>query len=71
MATDPHALEEELRAALRRHPRVLVAYLFGSTARGRAGPLSDVDVAVLLAEDGDPFPAYLTHSITSFRSVNS
>jgi len=28
--------------------RVVLAYLFGSHARGRAGPLSDVDVAVLL-----------------------
>lgn len=59
VAEDLHALEERLRATLQRHARVLVAYLFGSTARGRAGPLSDVDVAVLLAEDGDPFPAYL------------
>ena len=30
---------------------VVIAYLFGSQARGEAGPLSDVDVAVLL-EDG-------------------
>jgi predicted nucleotidyltransferase len=59
VTADRQALEERLRGALQRHPRVLVAYLFGSTARGRAGPLSDVDVAVLLAEDGDPFPAYL------------
>ena len=28
---------------------LVLAYLFGSHARGRAGPLSDVDVAVLLA----------------------
>ena len=27
---------------------VVVAYLFGSQARGDAGPLSDVDVAILL-----------------------
>ena len=27
---------------------VVLAYLFGSYARGQAGPLSDVDVAVLL-----------------------
>jgi predicted nucleotidyltransferase len=30
---------------------VIVAYLFGSQARGDAGPLSDVDVAVLI-QDG-------------------
>ncbi len=39
---------------MERHPDVLVAYLFGSSARGTAGPLSDVDVGVLLAADGDP-----------------
>jgi len=32
---------------------VLVAWLFGSHARGQAGPLSDVDVAVLLDERAD------------------
>ena len=38
--------------ALQRHPDVVVAYLFGSAARGTSGPLSDIDVAVLLREDG-------------------
>lgn len=52
-------LEERLRGALEARRDVLVAYLFGSVARGKAGPLSDVDVAVLLAEDGDPFTAFL------------
>jgi predicted nucleotidyltransferase len=32
---------------------VVLAYLFGSHARGQAGPLSDVDVAVLLADRPD------------------
>jgi predicted nucleotidyltransferase len=32
---------------------VSLAYLFGSVARGEAGPLSDVDVAVLLVGDPD------------------
>lgn len=53
------ALEERLREALQAQEDVLVAYLFGSVARRRAGPLSDVDVAVLLAADGDPFPRFL------------
>ncbi|MGH2529165.1 MAG: type VII toxin-antitoxin system MntA family adenylyltransferase antitoxin [Actinomycetota bacterium] len=52
-------LETRLREALERHHDVLVAYLFGSTARGTAGPLSDVDVAVLLQEDGDPLERQL------------
>lgn len=42
-----------LAGALAGEPDVLAAYLFGSAARGTAGPLSDVDVAVLLAEGAD------------------
>lgn len=30
---------------------VVLAYVFGSQARGEAGPLSDVDVAILFAAD--------------------
>ena len=33
---------------------VVIAYLFGSQARGDAGPLSDVDVAVLIREEASP-----------------
>lgn len=42
-----------LREVLERHADVRVAYVFGSTARGTGGPLSDVDVAVLLTGDGE------------------
>jgi uncharacterized protein len=31
-------------------PRVSLAFLFGSYARGQAGPLSDVDIALRLAD---------------------
>ncbi len=55
---DPE-VETRARAALERHPEVVVAYLFGSAARGRAGPLSDLDVAVLLGEGADPASAQL------------
>jgi uncharacterized protein len=41
-------LTDQLRAALARDDRVLAAYLFGSHARGTAGPHSDIDVAVLV-----------------------
>lgn len=50
-ALDSAALEK-LRTALDR-PEVLSAFLFGSRARGRAGPLSDVDIAVLHASGLD------------------
>ena len=47
----------KLRALLADAPRqVVAAYLFGSTARGTAGPRSDLDVGVLL---DSPPPATL------------
>jgi predicted nucleotidyltransferase len=42
-----------LRERLEAEPDVLFAYLFGSVARGRAGPLSDVDVAVMVKDGVD------------------
>ena len=54
MATQPNTndLDANLRAFFLRRPEVEAAYLFGSQAKGSAGPTSDVDVAVLL---GDAF----------------
>jgi predicted nucleotidyltransferase len=46
-------LEPRLRERLLLEQDVLVAYLFGSQARGEARPGSDVDVAVLLPKDAD------------------
>lgn len=37
-------------------PAVIAAYLFGSLAKDCAGPESDVDIAVLLKEQGPEFP---------------
>lgn len=45
-------LRERVRAFFDAEPAVVTVYLFGSTARGDAGPTSDVDVAVLF--DGPP-----------------
>lgn len=53
---------EVLREILNRHrDTVLFAYLFGSLAEGRGGPLSDVDVAVFLTRQAasDPWEAGL------------
>lgn len=51
---DPAAVERQLTELLEscaeRHG-IAAAWLFGSMARGTAGPESDVDVAVLLSED--------------------
>lgn len=41
-------IEQSVRAFFQHDPEVLAVYLFGSFARGTAGPGSDVDVAVLL-----------------------
>ena len=46
-----------------RQPDVVVAYLFGSVARGQATPLSDVDIAVLLDPTAKP-EAVLDRQIT-------
>lgn len=46
-------LAERLRACLADDDVVVLAYLFGSWARGTEGPLSDVDVAVLLSPVAD------------------
>lgn len=48
LKTDP--IRYGLAALARRHPELTAVYLFGSQASGKAGPLSDVDVAVLLDE---------------------
>ena len=45
----PATLIELAREALAADPRVLVAYLFGSLARGTASKNSDLDIAVLFA----------------------
>ena len=43
-------ISDSLRDFGRQHPEVAVIYLFGSQTSGQAGPLSDLDVAVLLDE---------------------
>jgi predicted nucleotidyltransferase len=48
MVADVRPIIEGLSSALSARPEVLEAYLFGSMARGRITPLSDVDVAVCL-----------------------
>jgi predicted nucleotidyltransferase len=39
---------EALRQVIADHPKVSLAYLFGSQVRGEIGPLSDIDIALLL-----------------------
>lgn len=51
--TDVDVIAENSRAVLDEDGAVLFAYLFGSLARGTAGPLSDIDIAVYLKEGTD------------------
>lgn len=51
---DTVELADKLADFLGRQPDIRLAYLFGSHARGRMHALSDVDVAVLLAEQLSP-----------------
>ena len=44
-------MEDRLRQCVASLPEVKLAVLFGSTARGQAGPRSDVDLGVLLEPD--------------------
>ncbi len=61
---DSRSLLEALRTAFRQLEdaslldEVVLAYLFGSHARGQAGPLSDIDVAVLLVDGLDDSHAF-------------
>lgn len=62
-APSTHDLTERLRRLLSAAPGVVVAYLYGSHARGRPGPLSDVDVALLLDSNDEESELELTAAI--------
>lgn len=57
-APRPEAVVASLRRYFSGQPEVWAAYLFGSVARGTAGPLSDVDVAVLREPIGNRVTAW-------------
>jgi hypothetical protein len=52
-AADLKRVESALADTTRTEPAVLAAYVFGSVARGTAGPLSDIDVALLVDSGAD------------------
>ncbi|MFQ6061249.1 MAG: nucleotidyltransferase domain-containing protein [Thermoplasmata archaeon] len=60
-----------LKDFLKRKDYVEVAYLFGSEARGREGPLSDIDIAVFLKESLSPKERYKKklHLISEISSI--
>lgn len=51
-------LRQRLREYFASREEVRLAYLFGSRAGGKTGPLSDFDFGVLLTDDADPDARY-------------
>jgi predicted nucleotidyltransferase len=50
---DRRQITDAMRRTLEKDARVVLGYVFGSVVKGEAGPLSDIDVGVLLATDVD------------------
>ena len=46
--------KRSLSGILRKHPHVISAYQFGSTVSGTDGPLSDLDIALLVDNKNSP-----------------
>ncbi len=51
MVRNINEVQEILKEYFKMHPEVEVAYVFGSLARGRMNPLSDIDIALLIDRD--------------------
>lgn len=45
---------KEIPVTLRAYPFIVAAYQFGSTVRGGEGPLSDLDIAILVRDERAP-----------------
>ncbi len=48
MTASPEEIALKLQKVFEEFPEVVFSYLFGSVAEGKAGPLSDIDIAVFL-----------------------
>ena len=63
-------LEKALEALLAHRPEVLEVWLFGSFARGRSAPGSDLDLALVLSPgDLRPWPERMSSYLPYFRDV--
>ena len=48
IANGTSVIRESVRRVIARHHDIILAYLFGSQVQGYIGPMSDIDIAVLL-----------------------
>lgn len=44
----PQHILPAVKSSIEKHPAIIFAYLFGSSAQDASGPLSDIDIAVFL-----------------------
>jgi uncharacterized protein len=60
-----HDLSEKMNSLAQSYPAIQLAYLFGSRVKGRTGPLSDFDFAILLDRGSTTFAlqAQLHHEL--------
>jgi len=61
---------EDLETFFDKQDRVLVAYMFGSYARGRQTSRSDMDVAILLSETPEKMLEYYLHLIDGLSKIS-
>jgi len=61
------AILEPIQRVIAGHPSIALVYLFGSQVQGNVGPLSDIDIALLLdkSDDKDAIQTDLTASVAS------
>lgn len=60
----------KLRVALKPNDNLLLAYLFGSKAKGKDSKVSDWDVAVLTRENSLPRMGEVLFAISKALSIN-
>jgi len=65
--TGAFPIKEAVHGVIAKHPNIILAYLFGSQVHEYIGPMSDVDIAVLLnnADEKDALQSDLRISIAS------
>lgn len=53
MSLSSQTISQKIKKVLAKYPQVLFSYLYGSYARNRTGPLSDIDIAFFFKRNLD------------------